>query len=281
MKKILVADSGGSKTTWHFFDGKKGKQITTAGIAPYLITVEALDEIIGQVFKKLNSTNLPTEIFFYGTGCANIDNANKVKKSISKFYKGVKIKVDHDLNAVARSLCQNEKGIACILGTGSNSGVYNGKKITKNSPGTGYILGDEGSGAFLGKIVLQHYLYKTFDAELMKSFDNTFNTSRNEIYENTYRKPLANKYLASFAPFLYAHKGHYMIDNIIMDGLSEFFFMHLITYTEIWNYPIHFSGGIAFAFKEYLADLCTNYGFKMGKVVTEPIKGLVAYHKNN
>lgn len=281
MKNFLLADGGGSKTTWHYFNGTKGKTFVTAGIAPYLITTNALNHIVDSVYKKLNTTQQPTHIYYYGTGCANITNANKVKASLKKYYTKAKIAISNDLDAVAKATCQHHKGIACILGTGSNSGVYNGKKITKNSPGTGYILGDEGSGAFLGKLVLQYYLYNVFDAQLMQNFNDTYKTNRNEIYEKTYRQPLANKYLASFAPFLLANKGHYMIDNIILDGIALFMSTHLLRYPESNKYPIHFSGGIAYNFAPYLHELCANFGFTIGTIINEPIKGLITYHKNN
>jgi glucosamine kinase len=279
MKSFLLADGGGTKTTWLLYDGKKEYTITTAGIAPYLITQEELEKIVASVWKKCTAIKMPDNIFYYGTGCANPANALKVKQAIKKHFKDAKILVDHDLHASARAACQHEKGIACILGTGSNSGVYNGKKIINNIPGTGYILGDEGSGAYLGKLVIQYFLYNMFDEELQFIFNKKYQTNRDEIYENVYRKPLANKYLANYTHFLFENKGHYMIDNIIEDGLNSFFYLHLQKYNEVWKYPIHFSGGVAFAFKDYLKTLCLNYGFTMGKVIKSPIKGLAEYYK--
>jgi hypothetical protein len=180
--------------------------------------------------------------------------------------------------AAARALCGTEKGIACILGTGSNSCYYDGKKIVKNSPGLGYVLGDEGSGAYLGKKVIQYYLYGTFDDELRGRFDLTYTTTAPEILENVYRKPLPNRYLAGFARFLADNRGHYMIENIIEDGLNDFFFIHLCKYKEIWNYPVNFAGSIAFGFKDVLQQLCNSYEFEFGKVMQHPMEGLIAYH---
>jgi len=219
------------------------------------------------------------EIYYYGTGCANPANARSVKKAIQDVFTGTKkVEVTHDLMAAARALCGKKKGIACILGTGSNSCYYNGKKIVKNSPGLGFILGDEGSGAYLGKKVIQYYLYGTFDDELMARFDAAFTTNASEILENVYKKPLPNRYLAAFTRFLADNRGHYMIENIIEDGLNDFFFTHLCKFKEVWKLPVNFTGGVAFGFKDVLQQLCISYGFELGIVLKNPMEGLTEYH---
>ena len=180
--------------------------------------------------------------------------------------------------AAARGLNGNKKGVACNLGTGSFCVYYNGKKIAKRAPGIGYVLGDEGSGAYLGKKVLQYYLYNTFDEELQYKFEGKYKTSPVEILENVYRKPFANRYLASFSMFLSENRGHYMIENIIEDGLNDFFFQHLCKYNESWKYPIHFVGGVSFGFRDILKDLCQSYEFELGRILKNPMEGLIEYH---
>src|SRR4029450_9307812 len=160
------------------------------------------------------------------------------------------VQVTHDLMAAARSTCGRQKGIACILGTGSNSCYYDGKKIVKNSPGLGYVLGDEGSGAYLGKKVLQYFLYNTFDEDLRARFDAYYVPAVPEILDNGYKKPMANRYLATVTMFLAENRGHFMIENIIEDGLNDFFFTHICKYKESWTLPVHFVGGVAFGFKD-------------------------------
>lgn len=184
---------------------------------------------------RLKKANIQ-EIFYYGTGCANPSNAKIVRKALEALFPEAKIEVTHDLMGAARALCGREKGIACILGTGSNSCFYNGKKIIKNSPGLGYVLGDEGSGAYLGKSN-QYYLYGIFDEELRGRFDLSYTTTPAEILENVYKKPLPNRYLATFTTFLAENRGHYMIENILEDGLNDFFFQHLCRYPEVWKFP--------------------------------------------
>jgi len=274
----LIADCGATKGEWCLINGEKKKTIITQGISPYFLTTEQITILLKKELKsKLKNVSI-NEVFYYGTGCANPVNAKSVKKALSKVFSNAKVDVTHDLMAAAKALCGKEKGIACILGTGSNSCYYDGKKIVKNSPGLGYVLGDEGSGAYLGKKVLQYYLYGTFDYELRGRFDLTYTTNTAEILENVYKKPLPNRYLAGFAKFLAENRGHYMIENIIEDGLNDFFFNHLCKYRETWTLPIHFAGSIAFGFKDIVQQLCNSYEFEMGKVMKNPMEGLIAYH---
>ena len=278
MSVKLIADSGATKCEWCLITNGKKKTILTQGISPYF-----LDE--AQIITILNKSLIPKlkevlieEVFFYGTGLSNANNALIVKKALKSLFKKAKIQIETDLTAAARALCGKKKGIACILGTGSNSCFYDGKKMQKNSPGIGYILGDEGSGAYLGKKVIQHFLYNTFDEEIMARFEKRFMTSPVEILENVYKQPLANRYLASFAIFLAENRGHYMIENIIEDGLNDFFFTHIYKYKESWTYPINFIGSIAFGFKDVLQDLCKTYELELGRVLKTPMKGLIEYH---
>lgn len=274
----LIADCGATKGEWCLLGKGKKKTIITQGISPYFLNTE---QIIDILFKELKPglKNIPVdEVYYYGTGCANPANAKSVKKAVSKVFPGAKVEVNHDLMAAARALCGRDKGIACILGTGSNSCYYNGKKIVKNSPGLGYVLGDEGSGAYLGKKVIQYYLYNTFDDELKGRFDLTYTTNAAEILENVYKKPLPNRYLAGFTRFLAENRGHYMIENIIEDGLNDFFFTHLCKYRETWTLPVSFAGSVAFGFKDVLRQLCDSYEFEMGTVMKNPMDGLAAYH---
>jgi glucosamine kinase len=280
MSTILIADSGSTKAEWCLLSGKTKKTILTQGLSPYFVTGAQITEILQkQVLPKIKN-NLPDEIYFYGTGCANTKNAKLVKNAIEKAFANAKVTVHHDLFGAAKALCGTKKGIACILGTGCNSCYYNGKKIIANSPGLGYVLGDEGSGAYLGKKVLQYFLYKTFDAELSAAFQEKYNISKEDILEQVYKKPLANRYLASFAIFLSEHRGHYMIENIIEDALNDFFYTHLCKYKESWSYPISFTGSVAFAFKDVIKDLCNSYQFQLGKIIKKPMDGLIQFHKS-
>lgn len=274
----LIADSGSTKCEWSLVHQGTEKRVLTQGISPYFLTGHQIQELLEkELLPQLNDSSVD-EVFYYGTGCKRAVNRQVMKKAISAVFTGAAVLVDHDLMGAARALCGRSKGIACILGTGSNSGYYDGKKIVKNSPGIGYVLGDEGSGAYLGKKVLQYFLYKTFDEDLLFRFDEKYKTSGDEILDHIYKKPLPNRYLASFAVFLAENRGHYMIENIIEDGLNDFFFQHLYKYSESWRLPIHFVGGIAFGFQDVLKDLCRHYELEPGNILRNPLEGLVKYH---
>jgi N-acetylglucosamine kinase-like BadF-type ATPase len=231
------------------------------------------DELIPQMPRVA-----PDEIYYYGTGCAAKANVMMLRKAIQTVFPDAKVTVDHDLMGAARALCGHEKGVACILGTGSNSCYYNGKRIVKNSPGLGFILGDEGSGAYMGKKVIQYFMYDTFDAELRERFILQFNETPEQILDSVYRQPLPNRYLAGFAGFLAENRGHYMVENIIEDSFHEFVFHHVYKYKESWSLPIHFIGSIAFHFKDVLAEVCASYKLRLGRVLEHPLEGLVRYH---
>jgi len=278
MSVKLIADSGATKCEWCLLVNGKQKKLMTTGMSPYFLNAAQIEQLLlKNLVPKLKETVIE-EVHFYGTGLSNKNNSLMLKTVLKKVFRKAKISVETDLTAAARALCGRDKGLACILGTGSNSCFYDGRKMTKNSPGIGFILGDEGSGAYLGKKVLQYYLYETFDEELMTSFEKRFLTSKLDILENVYKKPMANRYLASFAIFLAENRGHYMIENILEDGLNDFFFTHIYKYKESWTHPINFIGSIAFGFKDVLQELCESYELELGKVMKAPMKGLIAYH---
>ena len=279
MRSVLIADSGSTKTQWCLLTGNKKKMISTQGISPYFLNDETLGKILSDELLPQTGKIEIDEIFYYGTGCSNLVNISLVKRGLKKIYPTAAIKVDHDLLGAAKALCGDEKGIACILGTGSNSCYYNGKKIVKNSPGLGFILGDEGSGTYLGKKVLQYYLYNTFDAELMDKFKNKYPQTNSEILDNVYKTALPNRYLAGFVTFLIENRGHFMIENIIEDSINDFFFNHVYKYRESWTMPINFVGSVAYGFKDILAEMCKDYELKLGKVIKSPMDGLIKYHK--
>jgi N-acetylglucosamine kinase-like BadF-type ATPase len=258
-------------------DGRK-RIFTTKGISPYFLKKEEIALLLrADLLPRLKDKTV-SEIFFYGTGLKDDNNKRLLRSILKKLFPSSAVEVQTDLLAAARALCKREKGVSCILGTGSNSCFFNGKTILKNSPGIGYVLGDEGSGAYLGKKVVQHFLYDTFDEELMLAFNKKYNTNAAEILEHVYRQPQPNRYLAAFALFLAENRGHYMIENIIEDGLNDFFFTHLCKYRESWLYPVHFTGGVAYGFRDVLKNLCQSYEMDAGIILKRPMDGLISYH---
>ena len=278
-KNYIIADSGATKCQWTLVLGNQKKTITTIGISPYFLTTDQIVETIAKGFNKKVDTDIINAVYFYGTGLSNPLNVTSIKKALKKVFPKADLDIQTDLVAVARATCQHSKGVACILGTGSNTGYFNGKKIVKNSPGLGYVLGDEGSGAYLGKKVLQYYLYKTFDEELMHAFESKYPINKDQILDAIYKQPLPNRYMASFSEFLSEHRGHYMIENIIEDGINDFFFAHLNKLNESWLYPIHFAGSVAYIFRDVIKQLATAYELEIGTIVKSPMEGLIAFHK--
>lgn len=279
MTTQLIADSGATKAEWCLLQNGKTKPIFTQGISPYFLNTEQIAELLKkELLPKLKKFRIE-EIHYYGTGCVSKVNVRSVKKAIQKnFPKTKKIEVTHDLMAAARALCGKGKGVVANLGTGSFCCYYDGKKIVKQIPGIGFILGDEGSGAYLGKKVIQDYLYDAFDDDLRARFNAKYVTNRAEILENVYKKPFPNRYLAAFTMFLAENRGHPMIEKIISDGLNDFFFKHLDRFKEVKTLPVHFAGGVAFGFQDVLQDLCGAYEMSLGKVLKNPMPGLIEYH---
>lgn len=276
----LIADSGATKCEWCLVNNGEKKTFFTTGISPYFLDKNQIVELLQKkLLPQLEKAEV-NELFFYGTGLGNLNNISIINEALKELFPSAKVEAETDLMAAARALCGNEKGMVCILGTGSNSCYFDGKRLIKNTPSLGFILGDEGSGADLGKRVLQHYLNNIFDDDLKARFDALFVTNQMEILENIYKKPFPNRYLAGFAKFLSENRGHFMVENILEDCLNDFFLNQLCKYSESLTLPVNFTGSIAFSFKDVLQELCDRYGCKLGLVLKNPMQGLVKYHNN-
>lgn len=280
MPVTLIADSGSTKCEWRLLSGKKKTTILTPAISPYFVGQEGMVSSLREHLLPGLKKQIPDKIHFYGTGLSHPDNVKLMKRVFKQVFPQAKAEIQTDLLGAARALCGNTKGIACILGTGSNACYFDGKKIVKNSPGLGYVLGDEGSGTYLGRKVIQYYLYNTFDEDLRARFDAQFTQTHADILDHVYKQPLPNKYMAGFALFLAENRGHFMVENIIEDGLNDFFFTHLSKFSESWTKPIHFIGSIAHGFKDVIQDLCNSYELELGRILKTPMEGLIQYHQS-
>ncbi len=278
MPVTLIADSGATKCEWCVLYNGRRKKILTKGISLYFLTAEQTEALIKKDLLAKIKNILVDEIYFYGTGLGNAKNVSVMRSVLRKIFPGASIECHTDLLGVARALCGSKKGMACILGTGSNSCYYNGKRIVKSIPSLGYVLGDQGSGAYLGKKVLQHFLYNEFDDKLTQDFILNFNTNLATILEYVYTKPQPNKYLAGFTIFLAKNRGHSIIDQITEDGLNDFFVTHLHTYKESWLHPVSFAGSVAFGFRDIIKKLCSKYEMQLGTILKQPMEGLIKYH---
>lgn len=281
---ILIADSGSTKTDWCLCH--KSTIITniqTQGINPYHQSEETIEsvlreELLPQLTQYLEvKDQSSTDITFYGSGCANETASERIRKAIQSTLSPRSITIHSDLLGAARALCGREKGIACVLGTGSNSCLYNGKEITANTPPLGYILGDEGSSAVLGRRLVGDCLKNQLPDAIRDEFLREYNLTQETILERVYRQPLANRFLASLTPFLSKHRETLEIHNLLVESFVDFFVRNVKQYRRPWL-PIHFVGSIANAFPSELKEAAESLGMELGSIMQSPMEGLVKYH---
>ncbi|MBR5846274.1 MAG: ATPase [Bacteroidaceae bacterium] len=284
---ILIADSGSTKTDWCLC--KKGAivaNIQTQGINPYHQSEEAIEEVLREeLLPKLahdskQAPNNPSSIVFYGAGCANETACNRIKEAIYKVLGITNATIHSDLLGAARALCGHEEGIACVLGTGSNSCLFNGTDIIANTPPLGYILGDEGSSAVLGRRLVGDCLKNQLPEAIRDEFLAEYQLTQEIILEKVYRQPLANRFLASLTPFLSKHKEVPEVHKLLVDSFVDFFVRNVKQYRRPWL-PIHFVGSIANAFATELKEAAESLGMELGTIMQSPMEGLVRYHSDN
>jgi len=275
---ILVADSGSTKTEWSILDGQGNSQnVITSGIKPFY---QNSDNIATILKKEIAAAKTFDAIYFYGTGCINKEKQDIVETGVLQVFTTDSIFIGSDLLAAAHSLCQNKPGFACILGTGSNSCYYDGSEIIDNVSPLGFILGDEGSGAVLGRKLIGDVLKRQLPQELINKFFETYHTTAAEILENVYKKPFPSRYLASYAQFISKNLMHPEIENIVLTSFGEFVTRNLMLYPEINQVAIHFTGSIAFYFEAQLRRVLEEKHLRLGNIVQTPMKGLINYHNN-
>jgi glucosamine kinase len=278
---ILIADSGSTKTDWTLVDAvNKTSQYKTAGFNPYFQSTEdILKELRANLLPHLGiDIASPISIFFYGAGCSSEAKCKIVQDALIQAFPGSKVDVEHDLLAAARALCGKEEGVASILGTGSNSCYYDGREIKEHVFSLGYILGDEGSGAYLGKKLLQHYLYGELPAELHENFVAKYRETREEMLDNIYKKPLPSRYLASYSRFLLENISHPFVKRVVSEGFEDFFNRHICKYTKYREIPFHCVGSVGFRYKDILTQVAESKGISVGKIIETPIQALTSYH---
>lgn len=278
---ILIADSGSTKTDWVLHNGTDiVARVKTQGLNP---TQQSAEDIYGILLAELAGqikTDAPETIYFYGAGCA-YENANKrMEAALKKIFRTNDIHINSDLLAAARALCGHEEGIACILGTGSNSCLFDGEKIIDNTPSLGYILGDEGSGAHLGRQLVSDCIKKQLPTELREKFMNQYNLDVAGILERVYRSPLPNRWLASFTPFLSENRKNAHIHALLKHCFTQFFQRNTMVYRRSWL-PIHIIGGVGINFANEIKETAESLGLSIGNIVESPMKGLIEYHKTN
>ncbi|MDR0982639.1 MAG: ATPase [Culturomica sp.] len=278
MRVDVIADSGATKTEWCVV-GEVGMKIIhrTAGINPIHLSDEEIREILEREVDFAKNVDVNT-VFFYGAGCSFASVNSKMERIINDFFKANKTEVASDLLAAARSLCVDRAGVCGILGTGSNTCVYDGERIVKNVPALGYVLGDEGSGAFLGKKLLANVLKGTFSKEIRELFFAEYPFKIEEFINKVYRLSQPNRFLASLTLFLSKHADLPEIDKLLEESFNEFIERNLLLYEEVRDLPIYFTGGIAYTFHSQLCKSLAAYGLSAHAITQSPMNGLIAYH---
>ncbi|MBB6501390.1 N-acetylglucosamine kinase [Pedobacter cryoconitis] len=274
---ILVADSGSSKTDWLGYKDGKTISFSTQGINPYFLNAQ-------DIFKILSKTKIPDglaeavkEIYFYGSGCSTPDKHEVISNGLSLFFTKAYISVENDLVGSAYATCGDEKGLICILGTGSNVSYYDGVSTYDSNYGLGYILGDEGSGTSFGKKIITSYLYKQMPDDLRVLFAKEFETDKETVITNVYQKPLPNTYLAGFSRFMYPHREHPFIHQLLIDGFQEFIDVNIKNFKDYKTLNSHFVGSVAFYYEDTLRKVYEMNGLRLGKVMQKPIEGIYNY----
>lgn len=250
----------------------------TAGINPYFQTISDIKNTLENEF-VLDKREI-TSVYFYGAGITDESKKSQLQKALSEFFAVDLIFVESDLMAAAQALCGHSEGIAAILGTGSNSCYYDGKKIVHNVSPLGYILGDEGSGAVLGRTLVSDILKNQFPQSLTKQFFETYKTTKAEILENVYKKPFPNRYLASFTKFLLSNIHEEVVETLIVDGFERFFKRNIEQYLQAKKHKIHFTGSVAWYFSDLLEKAALKQGYKTGLITMNPMERLLSFHKN-
>jgi len=274
----IIADSGSTKTHWVIVsnDGEQSS-LFSQGLNPYFVDSKDIEQIVKIAFKDFDCKQV-SGLIFYGAGCSLADKCTLIHGAFSAVFINADIQVHSDLLAAARALFADTAGVACILGTGSNATVYDGEAFLDRIKSMGYLIGDEGSGSYIGKQILQSYLRGLMPEDLKKAFESTYKIEIPKLLDRLYKQAFPNRYLASFAAFASDHAQHGFIRNIVRSSFQDFIQFQLKTLRFKIELPIGFVGSVAYYFQDILKDELEASAFVCGHIIKEPIHNLVKYH---
>ncbi|MGB0973497.1 MAG: N-acetylglucosamine kinase [Flavobacteriaceae bacterium] len=278
---ILIADSGSTKTDWILIDEHKDVicQTTTKGLNPSVFSESDLYKTITSNVEFMKYAERVSKVYFYGAGCGTETPKKLLFDVLEEVFMNAAIVVKEDIYAAAYAVSEAKPGIVCILGTGSNCSYFDGKdNLVSKIPSLGYVLMDDASGNYFGKILLQDYFYKKMPKKLHEKFQKTYNLYPDDVKLNLYKKGNPNSYLASFASFLITHKNEAYCSEIIKKGFSDFIEHQITQYDKVYDLPIHFVGSIAYLLQDELKSALKSFRLNTGNFIQKPINGLVAYH---
>ena len=278
---IAIVDGGSTKCDWVILDDNWdiAFKTETIGFNPNIIYVSQIPA------KILNNQQLSENrfqvdhIYFYGSGCGVQENCLRVEDALKKVFTNAKITVKEDLTAAAYSAYNGKPAIVCILGTGSNACYFDGEKIKRELPSLGFLIGDEGSGCALGKLLVKNYFMKKMPPDLHKEFTEAYNLNIEDLIANMYHNPRANAYLAEFSKFIVTRKEHPYLQHLVFQELKNYLDYQVIPYDESKTSEVNFIGSIAYYYEDILRSAAADLHLNIGKIVQKPIESLVEYHR--
>ena len=277
---ILIADSGSTKTAWCLISGnQRVKDITTKGINPFYQTEEEIEaELKNTLCQEIGGENKISSVYLYGAGCADSQINNKLAKTLQQVLKSDKAEVSSDMLGAARGIFKHQKGIACIMGTGSNSAYYDGNEIVKSIPAGGFIIGDEGSGAVLGKTLIADYIKNQMPENILAEFKKFYNGTYLDVVNHVYKQPFPNRWLANFTKFMYEKREDDYIHNMIVNSFTLFFNRNIKQFDSWKDMEVGFVGSIAYYFEKELKEAAQKCEITVSEIYQNPIEGLIEYH---
>ncbi len=278
---ILVADSGSTKCDWLIVDESEQIIAKTMGFNPFFHPTDLIQSEIEKSETLIKYAPSIKEVYYYGAGCSSPERNLIVERALRNIFTNTdELVVDEDMVGAALAVCGEEEGIACILGTGSNSCYYDGNKTHSEVPALGYIFGDEGSGSYFGKQLLSSYLYNRMPEDLATEFESLYDVSKETVFTHVYHRPHVNVYLASFMRFVSKHEDHPYFEDMIYKGLQHFTDIHIKCFAKHQEVKVHFVGSIAYYFREQLERVCREMSVEIGNIVKKPIFPLADFYMN-
>lgn len=278
---IYLAESGSTKTDAVLLDqqGQEVLRFQHMGFNPYFHSSGFITSELHKIPEVKQYASQVLQVYFYGAGCSSAHLNAVVREGLQPVFPNAEVQVDHDLKAAAFATYTGEAGITSILGTGSNSVYFDGKKVTPSQAGLGFILGDEGSASSIGKKLLTSYFYKRMPADFRKEFEENYDLAKDHVVRKVYQEEYANVYLAGFAPFAHKHKDHPFFYELIFNCFKDFLRYHVLYFENCRELPIHFVGSVAFHLQDILRDAMHLLDLRIGNIVQKPLDGLIGYHR--
>ena len=278
--KILIADSGSTKCDWLAITehGQELGEFHTMGFNPYFHDADLVEREMRNNSQAMDMADSVDRVYFYGAGSSSPELCAVIAEGLRRVFPGALVHVGHDLDGAAYSTYTGEPAVTCILGTGSNSCMFDGEVVREEVPALAYILGDEGSGSWFGKKLLASFLYHKLPQAIHDDFAEQYGLDKLSITKRVYQEPNANVFLASFMTFLGRHKTDLFVLEWLDEGFKAFLDVHVACFEGAQDMPVHFVGSVAYHFQEALKKACADRDYRVGNIIKKPIDGLAQYH---